>query len=338
MSEQKYAAITAWGFSVPEKVLTNHDLERLVETSDEWIRTRTGIGERHVVGEGQYTSTLALEAARKTLDQARFDARDLDLIIVCTATPDYPFPATACLIQEQLGATRATAFDLEAACSGFIYGVVVGSQFIKTGMMKNVLVIGAETLSRFVNWKDRTTCVLFADGAGAVLLQPSEVESGVLSYFGGSLGEGAELIIERAGGSRYPTHLHELPPEDCYIHMAGQEVFKRAVTVMGDDSIEAIARAGLHPSQIDLFIPHQANVRIIEAMAKKFELPMSKFFVNIEHYGNTSAASIPIAMCEAIEQGRLKPGDLVCFAAFGAGLTHGAAVLRWNPGPFGNQE
>ncbi len=332
MSEQIYAAITAWGFSVPEKVLTNHDLERMVETSDEWIRTRTGIGERHVVSEGEFTSTLALEAARKTLAQAKLPATEVDLIIVCTATPDYPFPATACIVQEQLGATRATAFDLEAACSGFVYGLNVATQFIKTGAMKNILVIGAETLSRFVNWQDRTTCVLFADGAGAVLLQPSSEESGILSFYTASSGEGAELIIERAGGSRYPTNHPIPPPHDCYIHMAGQEVFKQAVRVMGDDSMEAIARAGLHPSQIDLFIPHQANVRIIEAMAKKFELPMAKFFVNIEYYGNTSAASIPIALCEAVEQGKLKPGALLCMAAFGAGITHGALVIRWNPG------
>ncbi len=331
MSEQIYAAITAWGFSVPEKVLTNHDLERMVDTSDEWIRSRTGIGERHIVAEGQYTSTLSLEAARKTLAQANLDPRDLDLIIVATATPDYPFPATACLVQEQLGATRAAAFDIEAACSGFLYALTVGSQFIKTGAMKNVLVIGAETLSRFVNWTDRTTCVLFADGAGAALLQPSTEESGILSFMMGSSGEGAELIIERAGGSRYPSNAQDLPQEKRYIHMAGQEVFKLAVTVMGNDAMDAITRAGIHPADIDLFIPHQANVRIIEAMAKRFELPMGKFFVNIERYGNTSAASIPIAICEAVEQGILTPGTLLCIAAFGAGLTHGAAVIRWNP-------
>ncbi len=325
----KYAAITGWGSTVPEKRLTNADLEKLVDTSDEWITSRTGIKERRVVSEGESTFTLAVSAARKALECAGVPPWQVDLVICCTATPDYLFPATACLVQHEIGAENAGAFDLEAACSGFIYGVAVGSQFVRTGAYKTVLVVSAEVLSRFVDWKDRGTCVLFGDGAGAVVLQASDNKSGLLSFVLGSHGVGGDLIKLPAGGAKYPASPETIQNRGHFIKMNGQEVYRFAVRIMGDSAVEALDKAGLEYEDISLFVPHQANLRIISSIADRLRLDQSKVFIDIEKYGNTSAASIPIALCEAIEQGRVKDGDNLLFIAFGAGLTSAAAILKW---------
>jgi 3-oxoacyl-[acyl-carrier-protein] synthase-3 len=325
----KYAAVTGWGSTVPEKRLTNADLEKLVETSDEWITSRTGIKERRVVSEGESTFTLAVSAARKALESAGVSPWQVDLVICCTATPDYLFPATACLVQHEIGAENAGAFDLEAACSGFIYGIAVGSQFVRTGAYKTVLVVSAEVLSRFVDWKDRATCVLFGDGAGAVVLQASDNKSGLLSFVLGSHGVGGDLIKLTAGGSKYPATPETIQNRAHFIKMNGQEVYRFAVRIMGDSAVEALDKAGLEYEDISLFVPHQANLRIISSIADRLHLDQSKVFIDIEKYGNTSAASIPIALCEAIEQGRVKDGDNLLFIAFGAGLTSAAAILKW---------
>jgi 3-oxoacyl-[acyl-carrier-protein] synthase-3 len=325
----KYAAITGWGCAVPSRVLTNFDLEKIVETSDEWITTRTGISERRIVSDEESTSTLAVAAARAALERAELPPWQVDLVICCTATPDFLFPATACLVQHEIGAENAGAFDLEAACAGFIYGLSVGSQFIRSGAYKNVLVVASEALSRFIDWKDRTTCVLFGDGAGAVLLQPSDKPSGLLSFVLGSYGVGADLIKLPAGGARIPATDKSVAMREHYIKMNGQEVYRFAVRILGDSAVEALEKAGLGYSDISLFIPHQANTRIIDSVAKRLELDTEKVYMNIARYGNTSAASIPLALCEAIDGGRVKPGDNLLFVAFGAGLTSAAGVVKW---------
>ncbi len=325
----KYAAITGWGSAVPKKVLTNADLEKLVDTSDEWITSRTGISERHVVSPNESTSTLAIAAARQALERAQVSPWQVDLVICCTATPDFLFPATACLVQHEIGAENAGAFDLEAACAGFIYGLSVGSQFIKSGAYKTVLVVAAEALSRFIDWKDRSTCVLFGDGAGAVVLQPSDTPSGLLSFVLGSHGVGADLIKLPAGGAAKPATDNTVAMRDHYIKMNGQEVYRFAVRILGDSAIEALDKANLGYNDISLFIPHQANTRIIDSVARRLELDTDKVYMNIAKYGNTSAASIPIALCEAIDAGRVKAGDNLLFVAFGAGLTSAAAVVKW---------
>lgn len=325
----KYAAITGWGSAVPERVLTNADLEKIVETSDQWITTRTGISERRIVSPGESTSSLAVTAARQALERAGVPPWQVDLVICCTATPDYLFPATACLVQHEIGAEKAGAFDLEAACAGFIYGLSVGSQFIKTGAYKTVLVVSAEALSRFIDWEDRATCVLFGDGAGAVVLQASDNKSGLLSFVLGSHGVGADLIKLPAGGSYAPASRRTLDERGHYIKMNGQEVYRFAVRIMGDSAVEALARAGLEYSDISLFIPHQANVRIINSIADRLHLDPGKVYIDIDKYGNTSAASIPIALCEAVDRGLVKPGDNLLFIAFGAGLTSAASIVKW---------
>lgn len=325
----KFAAITGWGSAVPERVLTNADLEKIVDTSDEWITTRTGIRERHILSQGESTSTLAVAASRKALEQAGVSPWQVELVICCTASPDFLFPATACLVQHEIGAENAGAFDLEAGCSGFIYGLSVGTQFIKSGAYKTVLVVGAEALSRFIDWTDRTTCILFADGAGAVLLQASDHKSGLLSFVLGSHGVGADLIKLPAGAATAPASEQTLADGGHFIKMNGQEVYRFAVRIMGDSALEALEKAGLTTADISLFVPHQANLRIITSIAERLGLDPGKVFVDIDKYGNTSAASIPIALCEAIEQGRIKPGDNVLFLAFGAGLTSGAAIVKW---------
>lgn len=325
----KYAAITGWGSAVPQRVLTNFDLEKFVETSDEWIRTRTGIRERRVVGQEESTSTLAIEAARKALESAQVSPWQVDLVICCTATPDYLFPATACLVQHEIGAENAGAFDLEAACAGFIYGLSVGSQFIRSGAYQTVLVVAAEALSRFIDWKDRSTCVLFGDGAGAVVLQASDNPSGLISCVLGSYGVGEDLIKLPGGGARIPANEESIANGEHYIKMNGSEVYRFAVRILGDSAIEALQKAGLSYEDISLFVPHQANTRIIDSVAKRLELDRDKVYLDIEKYGNTSAASIPIALCEAIDEGRVKDGDNILFVAFGAGLTSAAAVVKW---------
>lgn len=324
-----YAHITGWGMSVPEKVMTNNDIAKVVETSDEWIRERTGIRERRIAREDQFPSTLGLEAAIKALKVANLHPRDLDLIICASSSPEHIFPATACLIQDQLGASKAGAFDLLAACSGFIYALNMGAQAIRSGSVKNVLVVGAETLSRFINWKDRNTCILFGDGAGAFVLQASDRPGGVLSAVMHSDGSGGNLLAIPGGGSRYPATEATLLAGKHYIEMDGKEVFRFATRVMASATREVLDCAGLTLDQVQWIIPHQANIRIIEAAARGLKLPMDRFIVNLERYGNTSTASVPIAMVEALEKGQIKPGDKIVMIGFGGGLTWGAVAAEW---------
>jgi 3-oxoacyl-[acyl-carrier-protein] synthase-3 len=326
----RWAQISGWGMYVPERVLTNADLARVVDTSDEWIVSRTGIRERHIVSdERETTSTMAVRAARRALRVANLAPSQVDLVIVATAMPDYPFPATACLVQDALGAVRAGAFDLSAACSGFIYALSVASSFIRSGAADHVLVIGSETLSRMADWTDRNTCVLFGDGAGAVVLSASTERSGVLASELGSDGSGGELLIVRAGGSRAPASYNTVSNGEHYLWMNGREVFRFATTIMPKATESVVRSAGWQLADLDLVIPHQANIRIIESSIKRLGLPPEKFFVNVERYGNTSAASIPIALCEAVAQGRVHPGDKLVLVGFGAGLTWAAAAVEW---------
>lgn len=324
-----YAHITGWGISVPEPVLTNDDLAKMVETNDEWIRDRTGIRERHIAREDQFTSTLAVEAAIKALQVANLAPTELDLIIVASSSPEYIFPATACIVQDQIGATKAGAFDLLAACSGFIYAANMAAQSIRSGSIKNALVIGSETLSRFVNWKDRTTCILFGDGAGAFVLQASDKPGGVLSAVMHSDGSGADSLTLLGGGAHHPATETTVAEGKHYIQMDGKAVFRFATRVMGAATKEALELANVKLEEVDWIIPHQANFRIIETAAKYLKFPLDKFIINVDRYGNTSTASIPIAAVEAIEKGQLKSGNKVVFVGFGAGLTWGALVAEW---------
>ena len=324
-----FAHITGWGVSVPEPILTNDDIAKMVDTNDEWIRDRTGIRERHIAREDQYTSTLAVEAAIKALQVANLAPTELDLIIVTSSSPEYIFPATACLVQDQISATKAGAFDLLAACSGFIYAVNMAAQSIRSGSIKNALVIGSETLSRFVNWKDRNTCILFGDGAGAFVLQASDQPGGVLSAVMHSDGSGADSLTLLGGGARYPASELTVHEGKHFVQMDGKAVFRFATRVMGAATKEALELAGLTTADVDWVIPHQANYRIIETAAKYLKMPMNKFVVNVERYGNTSTASIPIAAVEAVEKGQLKAGNKVVFVGFGAGLTWGALAAEW---------
>lgn len=317
------------GSYVPNKVLTNKDLEKIVETSDEWIVDRTGIKERHVVEPGIATSDLATHAAEKALQDAGINADEIDLIIVATATPDMIFPSTACLVQDKIKASNAAAFDLAAGCSGFAYGLVVGSQFIKTGLYKKVLVIGAETLSTILDWTDRNTCVLFGDGAGAAVLGEVPAGYGILGVDIGADGSGGELLKIPAGGSRLPATNETISQRMHYIQMSGNDVFKFAVKVMGEAAVKALENSGLSNSDVDCLIPHQANIRIIQSAAKRLKLPMEKVIVNVDKYGNTSAASIPIALNEAVDSGKIKNGDVVVLVGFGAGLTWASCVIKW---------
>jgi 3-oxoacyl-[acyl-carrier-protein] synthase-3 len=315
--------------AAPERVMTNDEIAKVVETNDTWIRERTGIRERRIAREDQFPSTLAVDASIKALRVANLRPTDLDLIICSTSSPEYIFPATACLIQDQLGATKAGAFDLLAACSGFIYALNMGAQAIRSGSIKSALIIGSETLSRFVNWKDRNTCILFGDGAGAFVLQASDQPGGVLSAVMHSDGSGADLLTLAGGGSRYPVNESTLLNGKHYIEMDGKEVFRFATRVMASATQEVLACAGLTLDQVKWIVPHQANIRIIEAAARGLKLPMDRFIVNLERYGNTSTASIPIAMVEALEKGQIRPGEKVVMVGFGAGLTWGALAAEW---------
>src|SRR5574339_239948 len=325
-----YAHITGWGMAVPEPIMTNDDLSKIVDTNDAWIRERTGIRERRIAKETDFPSTLGVEASIKALKIANVRPTDLDLIICTTSSPEYIFPATACLVQDQLGASKAGAFDLSAACTGFVYALNMGAQAIRSGSVKNVLVIGAETLSRFINWKDRNTCILFGDGAGAFVLQASDQPGGVLSAVMHSDGSGADLLTIAGGGSRHPSNDSTVHNGKHYIQMDGKEVFRFATRVMASATQEVLACAGLTIDQVQWIVPHQANIRIIEAAARGLKLPMDRFIVNLERYGNTSTASIPIAMVEALEKGQIKPGDKVVMVGFGAGLTWGALAAEWS--------
>lgn len=301
----------------------------MVETSDEWIRTRTGVVERRMVGEDESAATMAVRAARQALERAELPAFNLDLIIVATSTPDHMFPATACLVQDAVGAINAGAFDLEAACSGFLYALSVGTQFIRSGVLENVLVIATEALTRFVNWQDRGTCILFGDGAGAVVLRATSRRRGLLASTLGAYGAGGELLILPAGGSARPASPETVSTGQHYIHMKGNEIFRFAVRMMTQASQEVLRKAGVPLDEVRLFVPHQANLRIIQAVAQRLGLPEERVFVNLERYGNMSAATIPIALCEAAEEGRLQEEDIVVSAAFGAGLTWASGLLVW---------
>jgi len=326
----RYAHVAGWGKYAPSKVVTNEELSRTVETSDEWIVSRTGIRERRLVASPkETTATMAFEAAKLALEVADITPNDVSLIIVATATPEYSFPATACVVQDMLGAENAGAFDLSAGCSGFMYALAMGAQAIACGAHDYVLIIGSETLSRIVNWRDRETCVLFGDGAGAFVLQGCDEPGGVLSTLVRSDGSGGELLILPAGGSHQPPTLDTVATGQHYLKMNGREVFRFAARVMDKATRQVVTDAGLTLEDIDLFIPHQANLRIIQAAARALGIPMNKFFVNLEKYGNTSAASIPIALCEAVDAGRLKPGDHIVMVGFGAGLTWAATVIQW---------
>lgn len=324
----RYGNIIGWGKYVPPKVITNKDLEKTIDTTDEWIYTRTGIRERHIVSDGETNSEMSIAASRDALEMAGVSARDLGLIIVATSSPDYLTPPISSQVQHGLGAKDVGAFTLVNGCSGFVYGLATAQQFIASGACDNVLVVGSELLSRFVDWNDRESCVLFGDGAGAVVVQVSDEPSGVLSYVLGSDGSGAEHLILPGGGTNAPPTHETLDQGLQYLKMNGRQIFKFATRVLGKALKQAIQQANLTTDDIDLFIPHQANARIIEVAARHVNLPREKVFVNIEHYGNTSAASIPIALCEAFEQGRAKVGDTLAFVAFGAGLTWASAVVK----------
>lgn len=323
------AGIAGVGVGIPNEVVTNHDLEKRIDTTDEWIVTRTGIRERRIAPPEIATSDLAAQAAVQALQNAGRTAEEVDLIVVATATPDMPWPSTACLVQAKIGASGAAAFDLNAVCSGFVYALWTASQAVETGAYRCVLVIGADILSRQVNWEDRATCVLFGDGAGAIVLTPVEEPYGVLSGVLGADGTGAPLLHVPAGGTREPLSAEVIAQKRHTIQMRGREVFKFAVTIMGEVSVQALEKAGIAPEEVSLFIPHQANIRIIQAAAERLNLPMERVFVNVDRYGNTSAASIPIALYEAWASGRLQKGDVVVVVGFGAGLTWGACVIRW---------
>lgn len=325
------ATITGLGKYVPPKVLTNKDLEKIVDTNDEWITSRTGIKERHIVEDGVSTSDIAYEAALEAIEDSGLDADDIDLIIVATVTPDMSFPATACLIQERIGADKAAAFDLEAGCSGFVYGLSVAAQFIETGVYQNALVIGAETLSKITDWEDRGTCVLFGDGAGAAILQATE-KGGMLAFDLGADGTGGKSLYLPAGGSLKPSSKQSVEEKEHYIKMEGNQVFKFAVKIMGQASVNVLEKAGLGPEDVDLLVPHQANTRIINAAANRLNLGDDKVFINLPKYGNTSSASIPIALYEARENGLVKDGNTIVLVAFGAGLTWASTVIEWNEG------
>lgn len=321
--------VVGLGSHVPERVLTNTDLEKMVETNDEWIVSRTGIRERRIVSEGEASSDLSVQAAKQALKHSGISADQLDLIIVATVTPDMVFPSTACLVQDQIGATKAATFDLSAACTGFIYGISTAAQFIATGAYEYALVIGVDCLSRIVNWEDRNTCILFGDGAGAAVLGPVEKGSGLLAFDLGGDGSGAELLKVEAGGSRLPATEETVKEKKHTISMKGREVFKFAVKVISASTEKVLDQANLSKEDIDHFVPHQANIRIIESAMKRFGLPPEKVVANLERYGNMSSASIPVALHEAYEQGRFQMGDTLVLCGFGGGLTWGSAVLKW---------
>lgn len=328
--EKKYAGIIGIGSYVPEKVITNADLEKTIDTSDSWIVERTGIRERRVVAEGQATSDLATIAAERALADAGVSAEELDLIIVATVTPDMVFPSVACLVQNNLKAVNAAAFDLTAVCSGFMYALVTGTTFIQAGMYKKILIIGAEALSTITDWTDRNTAILFGDGAGAAVLAEVPEGFGVLGVHLGAEGAGGDLLKMPAGGSRLPASADTIAQRLHYTRMDGNEVFKFAVKVMGEAVKQALEMANLTSDDITYLVPHQANIRIIQSAAKRVGMPMDKVVVNVDKYGNTSAASIPIALDEAVKTGKIKKGDTIAMVGFGGGLTWAASIVKWS--------
>ncbi|MBE0447974.1 MAG: ketoacyl-ACP synthase III [Actinobacteria bacterium] len=321
--------IVGMGTYVPEKVLTNSDLERMVDTSDDWIRCRTGIVERRVVEGDTATSDLAAAAAKKALEDAGINDSEIDLILVATSTPDMIFPSTACLVQSKLGINGCAAFDIQAACSGFVYGLTVASQFIESGMYKTVLLIGADAFTKHINWEDRNTCILFGDGAGAFVLHEVENGYGLLSSYLMADGRGADLLKIPAGGSAHPGSEYSVQNKLHFVQMNGNAVFKFAVRILHEAAIGALTKAGLTVGDIDYLIPHQANIRIIDAAMERLGIDRNKIILNLEKYGNTSTASIPLALYDLYNSGDLKRGDLLLFVGFGAGLTWGANIIRW---------
>jgi 3-oxoacyl-[acyl-carrier-protein] synthase-3 len=327
---ERSAIISGTGMAVPDRVLTNADLEKMVDTSDEWITTRTGIRERRIAGDRDSLTKLSVAASRIALERAGITPDQIELIVLATVTPDMPMPATSCMVQSELGCGRAAAFDLSAGCSGFIYAQSVAKQFVVSGRCEHVLVIGGELLSRFIDWTDRTTCVLFADGAGATVMSAGEEPRGVLASAMYADGSGFDFICMPGGGALHPPHQESTMKERLpYIKMRGNETFKTAVRSMEEVCKEVLGAAGLTPADVDLLVPHQANQRIISAVGSRLGIPAERCYVNIDRYGNTSAASIPIALAEAVGEGRIKQGDIVLMTAFGAGLTWAASVVRW---------
>lgn len=326
----KSVGIIGIGSYVPERIMTNHDLEKVVDTSDEWIVERTGIKERRIAGPEIATSDLAVKAAQQAMRNAGVSADEIDLIIVATVTPDMAFPSVACLVQDQIGAVNAAAFDLSAGCSGFVYGLTVGSQFVSTGLYKKVLIIGAETLSKILDWTDRNSCVLFGDGAGAAILGEVEEGYGIVGVELGADGSGGDHLKVPAGGSRLPATAQTVQDRLHYLQMSGNEVFKFAIKVMGEAALKALQNAGVDYTDVDCLIPHQANMRIIQSAAKRLKVPMEKVVVTLDKYGNTSAASIPMALTETVQLGKIKKGDTIVLVGFGAGLTWAACVIKWS--------
>jgi 3-oxoacyl-[acyl-carrier-protein] synthase-3 len=322
--------ITGTGSYTPANVLTNDDMSKIVDTSDEWIRTRSGISERCFAAEGEATSDMAVTAAEKAILAAGIDRKDIDLIIVATMTPDMPFPSTACILQSKLGLGNIAAFDIQAACSGFIYALNTGCNMLRSGAYKKALIIGAEKMSSILDFEDRATCVLFGDAASAIIIEATDrAEVGVLGSITGSDGSDPSLLHQPAGGSKIPSSHESIDARQHFIKMNGKEIFKQAVRVMGQVSNDILGQYSLKADQIDLVIPHQANMRIIESLAKRMKLPMEKFHNNLDRFGNTSAASIGLALDEAYRKGRIQSGDLILLVAFGAGLTWGASLIKW---------
>jgi len=323
------SSIVGTGSYIPKRVLTNADLEKMVDTSDEWITTRTGIKERRIVDKDEAASDLAYKASIKAMEAANIKPEELDMIIVATITPDMIFPATACVLQKKLGVRKIAAFDLEVACSGFLYGISIASQFIATGMYDTILIVAAEALSKIVDWQDRNTCVLFADGAGAVVLKPFEDGNQIISSCLGADGEGADLVGVPAGGSRLPASLETVRSRQHYMKMNGNGLFKEAVKAMVQAADISLQKGGLTYKDIDFFIPHQANIRIIKAVAKRMGLSMDKVCINLDRYGNMSAASVAVALDEAVREKRIKRGDKILLTCFGGGLSWASLVIEW---------
>lgn len=332
-----FAEVVGWGKYVPSRVLSNEDLRKLVDTSDEWIRTRTGISERRIAGPKDTASTMAIKAAMQAIEVADLSPSKIDLVLVATSTPDHIFPATASLVQDAIGASAAGAMDVNAACSGFVYALSTGSSLITSGSYRNVLVIGTDTLSRLLDYQDRNTCVLFGDGAGAVILQATEKPTGLLSFVLGSDGSGVDLLYVPGVGGCNPATPENIQPKPHFIKMNGNEVYRFAVGAIVRATTQAVKDAGLTMDDVELIIPHQANARIIASAAKSLKIPLDKWFVNVDRYGNTSAASVAIALCEAIERGRIKEGDHIVLVAFGGGLSWAAAVVQWGVPAFVHQ-
>ena len=333
MSASRHAHVTGWGRYAPSQVLTNADLERMVDTNDEWIRTRTGIRERRVAAAHETTASMGAVAALRAIRTAGIDPDDVDLILLATLTPDYWMPSTAALVKEAIGNTKAAAFDVMAACSGFVYAFSTAQAYINAGLAQHVVVIGAELLTRFLDYTDRSTCILFGDGAGAVVLSASDQPGGALGIELTTDPQGAYMIWLPAGGAKAPPSADTIARGEHYVRMEGNATYRFATKTMATTALESIRRSGLTPDDIDLFIPHQANIRVIEAVAKGLDLPMERIFVNLDRYGNTSAASVPIALAEAVNEGRVQVGDNVTMVAFGAGFTSGAVTVEWTADP-----